>query len=322
MVVAVIADGNEEAPAGAAEEAPSQSSDDAMTVAALRDELRAAHERIKQAEAEAVKARTEREEILAESVHLRWTVKQAKEALADSAAEAAALVAERDEALSQVNVLRTSEQSTFNALSATRKVNFELEATLLAERTEMSTRIAEAEHTGRQGRDALEKMRFMEAELAAQQAARATERRGLEKRQLMASRLLELEGAFGPILTLPVSSVRREAAVLKEHLQQPTHLPPPAERSLSPQQQQRYHDGSHPCAPRSSLSTAISLPLLPTTGGAQARTHVARGAARVAARRGMSLGSRTNSMQALLRVQQQQPRSLAAASSRERLPVA
>ena len=266
----------------------------------------------KAAEERAFTAAQRTEVLVNERLQLRWAVREAEDRIKDGAGEAAKLVAERDASLAELAEVRQHFRQTSGGLKAAQRRVLELEATLLAERASFGARVADAEHTAREGAEALHKVRRLEAQVEAANAARHDEDALYETQRLLLERLLELEGTFGAVLAPPVAEATMYSRVMhdlsKEQL-----------RIAAPKAHQRTAGGDLVMPPRLAEAGAVgrrdpaamsssprcaallpastSLPVLRTgvrpTDPSVRPLPVARGAARVAARKGISVGSRS-----------------------------
>ena len=260
------------------------------------------------------------DELKATCQHLRWAVAQAEGRTEDLARESAQLVSERDAALREVAELRDAYQSARQELDDAKKRALDFEADLHAERSALVTRQAETAEMARANVDSSVELKRLQRELSGLQLARSAESISHGKQRLLIARLLELESTFGEMLP-PKSHARTPYAQALSELSKlemalPTgvrglrtpssNLSPPllagplpgaearavalsvAEAALSGPLAPPHHlqsaDGRLHVPRAASLTPSSSLPMLNTKA-----LPVARGAARVAARRGVAL---------------------------------
>ena len=157
----------------------------------------------KAAEERAIAAAQRTESLVSEGLHLKWAVREAEERVREGASECAKLVAERDAAMNELMESRKGEEEAMSDCAVAKKRIFELEAMLLAERADFGARIADNEHKAREGAAAMQRVRKLEHEIDAANAARAADSLLHEKQRILLSRLIELEGTFGEMLAPP-----------------------------------------------------------------------------------------------------------------------
>ena len=266
------------------------------------------------AEAKASSAQKKADELGAEVARLNWANGQGIEALASEIEAHARTQQDRDVALEvlerTMSAHRVAEREGAQAAARAR----DAEASLLAMRASIASRLGDADRTSREGVAALERMRSLERQLLELERQRALEQQQQPKVSLVLSRLSELEQLFGDMLA-PVSqrarsylSALQELAFPEEKISPSIHSPmgkhgvlptPPAmlvhqlpalggTQDRSPQKvgtTKHAADSPHESLSPTKLVGSTTLPQLRTSP-----SRVARGAVRVAARRGVSVG--------------------------------
>jgi chromosome segregation ATPase len=244
------------------------------------------------AEERALTATKRTEALIAEGQHLRWAMREAEARERESAADVVTLIGERDAVRAELAEARRREREATAGFEAAEWRSYELEAAVYAERADLSQRLVDAQQTARDGTHAMQRLRTLEGELESAHAFRAATAVANDKQRLLLTRLLELEGTFGPMLA-PHGGETPYSRALHELTQHELHLPPPGRRT------EPAFAALPPALmlPLPPLPKSSSLPMLrtgvPPAAEAARPLPVARGAARVAARKGVSVGSRS-----------------------------
>ena len=306
--------------------------DDQLEKFARTSEERAA------AASERVRALTE------ENQYLRWAASQADERIREAAAESAGLVGERDAAIAQLHERKRAIKEAHAELETVKGRLLKVEAATFAERAQWMTRVSESERAAREGANLIHRLRQLEGELSTASKHAASEGLAHDKQKVLVSRLMELESTFGAMLTPAAAGASPYTHALQALANSPSkgsdHSPSARTSHHSPVLVTQAGSAAHGAAmaaaasayasalqPKGSLSPPVgalqkaarpmplstSLPLL--TQGVRSpvpvlsHKPVARGAARVAARRGVPVGTRSEVQQALEKVQAAKARS-------------